>query len=303
MKRVLVTGASGFLGTPAVEALSRRGFEVHAVSRWPQASEAATWHAADLLAPGRPRQIVESVQPTHLLHLAWYAEPGQFWTSPENARWVRASLELARAFAESGGERMVAAGTCAEYDWFQNDFVERQTPLAPSTPYGRAKVEVSLSTQEIAEDRGVSLAWGRVFFMFGPREHPSRLVSSVIRSLLTGQAAACTDGSQIRDFLYVDDVADAFATLLESSVEGPVNVARGAGIRIRDLLRLVGEVAGAGDLIHYGALEMPKHEPTRLIADVRRLSEEVGWHPSFSLDDAVARTVAWWSDRLSRVSD
>src|SRR3954470_9971295 len=114
--RVLLTGASGFIGRASIGPLVSRGFEVHAVSaREPRDPDPrATWHRHDLLAPGGPQRIVDLVRPTHVLHFAWYAVPGKYWTAPENADWVAAGLALARAFEKAGGQRFVGAGTCAE---------------------------------------------------------------------------------------------------------------------------------------------------------------------------------------------
>jgi len=96
-------------------------------------------------------------------------------------------------------------------------------PCLPSTPYGRAKLELSRALAASHRDS----AWGRIFFPFGPHEAPTRLVPSVIRALLKREAADCTHGAQVRDVLYVEDLGHAFATLLDSSLRGPVNVASG----------------------------------------------------------------------------
>lgn len=111
--RVLVTGATGFVGRHAVPALLARGFEVHGVGRGVGPNQ----HAADLLAAEDRRALIARVRPSHLLHLAWDAEPGRYWTSEANLDWVAASLDLARLFAAAGGRRFVGIGTCAEYAW------------------------------------------------------------------------------------------------------------------------------------------------------------------------------------------
>src|SRR5215510_11521173 len=114
MKRVLVTGAGGFIGRACIGPLVDRGFEVHAVARTPavDADTRATWHHHDLLTSGEPARLVDAVRPTHLLHMAWYAVPAKYWTARENVDWAAASVSLARAFGHAGGVRFVGAGTC-----------------------------------------------------------------------------------------------------------------------------------------------------------------------------------------------
>ena len=100
------------------------------------------------------------------------------------------------------------AGTCAEYEWeARGRFVEGQTPLVPQTLYGAAKHGLGVVAQAYARQEGLSLAWGRIFFTFGPGEAAGRLVPSVARALLRGEEAPVTQGAQIRDFLAVDELA------------------------------------------------------------------------------------------------
>jgi len=298
--RVLVTGARGFIGRHAIDALVGRGHDVVAVTRGAPEDEqrpGVRWVQSDLLDPTGAPSLIAAARATHLLHLAWYAEHGAFWTSRENLDWVGASLRLLRAFADADGHRAVVAGTCAEYAWgLGGRCVEGATPMAPATVYGAAKHGLGVIARAYARQEGLSLAWGRVFFCFGPREAAGRLVPSVARALLRGQEAPVTRGDQIRDFLAVDELAAAFAALLDSSVEGAVNVASGEPIALRDLVAMVGEAAGRPDLIRYGALTARPEEPAEIVASVDRLRDEVGWSPRERLIDGVARTVRWWRE-------
>ncbi|HUA77090.1 MAG TPA: NAD-dependent epimerase/dehydratase family protein, partial [Acetobacteraceae bacterium] len=120
--RVLVTGAGGFLGRRSLAPLRAGGAEVHAVlSPRAAAGHAAPpegiLHRADLMDPAAVDFLVDAVRPTHLLHFAWIATPGEYWNSPDNHRWLAASKHLLRAFHRGGGTRVVMAGSCAEYDW------------------------------------------------------------------------------------------------------------------------------------------------------------------------------------------
>jgi nucleoside-diphosphate-sugar epimerase len=294
---VLVTGVTGFIGRWALEPLLAAGMEVHAVgSRGAPGGmpSEVQWHTVDLLAPGE-EEVLSAIEATHLLHLAWYTVPGQFWRSAENLRWIEASLRLLRMFREAGGRRVVMAGTCAEYEWRdETHCVEYITPTLPATLYGAAKHALRIVGAAYAAETGMSMGWGRVFYVFGPHEHPARLASSVARALVNGEQALCSDGEQVRDFLHAPELATAFVALLRSDVTGPVNMASGVPARVRDLIAALAQAAGRPDLVVLGGRPGPANEPALLTADVTRLRDEVGWVPSTSLDEAARDTVAWW---------
>ena len=282
MSRLLVTGASGLVGSAAIKALARSGHDVHAVStRRREAAEPVVWHVADLLDVQAAEDLVQHIRPELLLHLAWYADHGRFWTSVENVRWVEATLRLLRAFGAQGGRRAVLAGTCAEYEWTLEGAVcsERSTALRPATLYGVSKNATRAVAEALAEELGFEFAWGRIFFLYGPGEAKTRLVPSVVRALLEDVPAPVSDGSQIRDFLHVDDVGQAFVALLDSQVRGAVNIGSGAGIGVRAIIELIGVATGRSELIRFGSIAKRPEEPALLVADVHRLRDEVGFRP------------------------
>jgi nucleoside-diphosphate-sugar epimerase len=286
MKRVLLTGATGFIGRHVLPHLVQAGYDVHPVAA----------REFDLLDGQVRREIVARIRPTHLVHLAWHVSPGEYWTSLRNIEWVQASLDLLVQFAANGGQRVVSAGTCAEYSWEPGGVcVEDQTPLAPSTLYGASKDALRRMQESLARQLGLSSAWGRIFFPYGPCEPPGRLVPAVIGALLAGQSAPCTRGCQRRDFMYIDDVARAVVVLLESGLTGAVNIGTGSAVRVADVVGTIGAVMDRLDLIQLGALPDRAGEPAMLVADTARL-ESIGFRPQWSLEQAIRATVRWWQD-------
>ena len=283
--RVLVTGATGFVGRHAGSLLEERGYEVHAVGS----------RDADLLDAQAAVSLVERVQPSHLLHFAWYAVPGKFWTAPENAAWVEASIRLLRGFADAGGERAVMTGSCAEYDWTGDGRLsERGTPLRAATYYGRCKAALASVGEGLAAERGFGFAWGRIFFAYGPHEQPGRLVSQVAEALVKGEPAPTSEGTQRRDFLHARDVAGAFVALLDSEVGGAVNIGSGDAVPVREVVSTIAQAAGRPDLVRWGEVPQRPGDPPVIEADVTRLRDEVGWRPSLTLAEGIRETVEWW---------
>ncbi|KAA0677115.1 NAD-dependent epimerase/dehydratase family protein [Azospirillum brasilense] len=297
--RVLITGGTGLIGPHAVAGLARRGAEVHVVGRHAPAGlpDGVAFHAGDLLDANAMARLVGGLRPTHLLHLAWVTAHGHYWRAPENLDWLAATVRLARAFAEAGGTRMVSAGTCAEYDWTDpglatGDCGEGTTPILPHTFYGRIKDACWRSLEAYAAEADVQMAWGRVFLLFGAAEDRRRLVASIIASLWAGEPALCSAGTQIRDFLAVEDMGAAFAALTLSEACGPVNLGSGEPRSIADVALAIGRLMGRPDLIRLGALPMRADDPPRLVADVRRLRDEVGFAPSARLEERLAACIA-----------
>jgi len=296
-RRVLVTGAGGFIGRGCLPLLVAAGYEVHAVSSRaaPDPLPGVHWHRLDLLDPAAVADLCDGVHATDLLHLAWVTTPGAYTRDATNLDWLAASLHLTRRFVEHGGRRIVGAGTCFEYAHGGTERLHESTsPLQPDTLYGTSKVAAHAVIARFAAEVGVASAWGRVFFLYGPQEHPNRLVSSVILALLDGREAACTVGTQVRDFLHVRDVAAAFVALLRSDVTGAVNVASGEDVTVRDLVMEIGDQLGRPELVALGARPLPPKEPPTIVADVDRLRREVGFEPTFGLRDGLRDSIAWW---------
>jgi nucleoside-diphosphate-sugar epimerase len=300
-KCVLVTGATGFIGRHVIPELQSRGYEIHTITRHgaspPPAG--AVQHIADLADEGRVDQILGGIKPSHLLHLAWDVTPGKFWSDQANLEWVAAGLLLYRGFAEHGGTRAVFAGSFAEYDWDFECLGERTTPLRPRTLYGAAKCALHDLIRRAAAQDGVSLAWARLFMLYGPHERRERLVPYITTSLLRGETALCGDGAAIRDFLHVTDAARMMASVLDSEYEGPINIAAGQAVALSEVMTEIARLTGRPELLQRGARPAPADEPRLLAASVSALAS-LGLAPQFTLAGGLADTVNWWRAELQR---
>ena len=293
--KVLITGASGFIGRQCCAQMSALGYEVHATSSKPQTDDTVHWHKVDLFDRHQSIKLMRNIQPTHLLHLAWYAEPGKYWTSTINYHWVKASLTLFEKFVEFGGKRIVVAGSCAEYDWRFEKYSEDSTPLVPGTLYGVCKHALHMMLSSYAPLKGISFAWGRIFSIYGPYENSNRLFASVIQALLEGKDVKCNNGELIRDYLHVYDVASAFITLLNSDIEGPVNIGSGSGVKLVDMVRKIEKkISNYGCLIINNKI-ITVNEPPIIIADTRRINN-IGWTPIYDIDHGLDNTIKWFKE-------
>jgi len=260
MKRLLITGAAGFIGSRAIQPAIDAGYEVHPVTR----------QEADLVDADATARLLDEIRPTHLLHFAWFVAPGEYWTSPMNDAWAEASARLFRQFAERGGQRLMGIGTSAEQ-------------AALDTPYGRAK----LRTHEAAMSAGVSAAWGRLYIVYGPGEPRERFIPTMIRTLLHGGTAACSPADAQRDFIHVADAAAAAVAILDSEVEGALDIGSGEAIRLRDVVSIL-----TGELGHAERITLVEGTSAPVVADVMRLRDEVGFRPRFTLVDGLRDAIA-----------
>ena len=169
--------------------------------------------------------------------------------------------------------------------------LSESAPCRPATLYGTAKDGLRRVLVAYAGSAGLSLAWGRLFYLYGPGEAPGRLVGDAVQTLLAGRHFATSHGRQRRDFLHVADAGNAFAALLDSSVEGPVNLGSGAAVPVRVILEALGTLTGRLDLIAFGARALAPSEPASIEAHIRRLAQEVGFRPAYSLDEGLRATV------------
>lgn len=296
MQRILVTGASGFVGRQVLDALQDCGAEVFAVSRSAPAHslDKARWAEEDLLAPDGPKNVVARFRPTHLIHLGWCATPGTFLTSPENIRWLEASLELLQVFAECGGERFVGVGSGFEYLPAPDSLCKEDvTPVLGSTLYGATKQALGTVCLQAGDTLGLRTAWVRLFHLYGPHEHAARLVPAVCLSVINNQEIRLSSGSRRLDYISVTDASKALAAIAMGSVSGAVNVGSGEVVTVRAVAERIAASRKKENLLLF-APPLDEEQMPLLAPDITKLRTHVTWQPSMTLDEGLEATLEWW---------
>ena len=274
--RVAITGASGFIGRHVARAMVQRGAQVVALGRCDPDIPGVGFLSLDVLA-GDPAPVLAEARADTLVHCAWDTTHGAFWTSPANVAWQAATLRLAEAFRAAGGTRLVGLGSCAEYDWTAlpaDGLVLEDAPCQPATPYGRAKLATFEALRAMP---GLSVAWARLFLLYGPEEQPGRLFPSVIAALRRGEPARIASGRPVRDFIATEEAGEAIAALALSPVEGAVNIGSGEPRSILDMVTAIATEFGRPDLLAAGALPDRPDDPPALLPNLTRLRGEVGF--------------------------
>lgn len=290
--KVLLTGASGFLGRYVLGCLVDRGINtvIAGRSRPSSAPPTVEFLPVDLLQQSDFNALLEKSGATHLVHLAWYAEHGKYWTSPLNLRWTEATVRLVEAFCQSGGAKVVIAGTCAEYDWAHGFCREDQTPLRPSSLYGVAKDATRRLTQAVCFENQVPWAWGRIFLPYGQGENRLRLIPSLVDVFKGKIPPFGVNAAAYRDFLYAADLAEGLVALLHDDATGCINICSGRPVLIADLVQEIASLLNADSSEILALSGERKEEPGLLVGDNNKL-RRLGWAAKYSLNQGLAKMV------------
>lgn len=257
--RVLITGATGFVGRQVVRSLAQSNVLLRLIVREGRQFEALS-HVQAAAVIATPDVFSESVEWWQrqcadidlVIHMAWYAEPGKYLDSPKNIDCLIGSLNLAKGAMLAGVKRFVGVGTCFEYD-LNAGVLSVDTPIKPITPYAAAKAALYLSLSELLPKSSVEFAWCRLFYLFGEGEDPRRLVPYLRSRLEKGEPAELTSGKQIRDFLDVSEAGRRLANVALGHQSGAINVCSGTPVTVRQLAERIADEHGRRDLLHFDA--------------------------------------------------
>jgi nucleoside-diphosphate-sugar epimerase len=275
--RILITGANGFIGQAVCGAALRRGHEIlRFVRRVVQVPPPSAQIIVGTLDEP-PWSAIESFAPDVVLHLAWIASPAEYLTSPENERLLQQSQRFLTACVEMGVQHVSAAGTCLEYADSTISLNEFQSPLASTYAYSAAKVALYRWLETTMTTSDCKWTWFRIFYPYGPGEHPKRLPTMLIRHLAARQPVLLRTPSSVKDYLFIDDLAFAICVALEQGLTGPVNLGSGTGVQVRNMAKEIARLLGADPaLVNEAEPPVCDSRPMQ-VADTGRLNA-LGWN-------------------------
>jgi len=304
--RCLVTGATGFVGSHLTRLLCQRGHEVAILMR----AESNPWRIADVLPNLRviqgdlsdlasvQDQIVE-LQPEAVLHLAWQGVQSRFRNESVQSDNIGTAAQLLEISHRAGCRTWIGFGSQAEYGPKPEAISETDRP-APTSLYGMAKLatmEMSRATAGLMDMRWV---WIRVFSLYGPADEPGWMLPSLIQQLLSREVPALTAGTQMWDYLYVEEAAEAIARLVESpSASGLFNLGSGQARPLRQIVELVRDMIDPSLSLRFGEVPFRPDQVMHLEADITRLHEALAWRPRGDLTAGLQATVAWHRARFN----
>lgn len=227
------------------------------------------------------------------LHCAWIAEPGIYWESPLNAAHADAAREIFLRLRESNPAIYISClGTCAEYAPKETAFIETD-PVTDSSAYTAEKIRL----HEFLNTEFEQFSWVRLFYPYGPTEHPKRILSFAISSLLNHQTVELKTPFSEKDYIYIDDVAATLEAIIDTRVIGAINVGSGTAVAIHKLVEIAEKQLGLENLIRYG----PRGEEPldRTLANVDRM-KEIGCIPKVDLEEGVRYLVDSITAKVSR---
>jgi nucleoside-diphosphate-sugar epimerase len=299
---VLVTGASGFIGAHLVARLLSEGSRVSVLARSGSVLP-AEWRdrvrtiACDDYSEGNLRRLLDAPVET-VFHLAAYGVKPNHRDIDE---MIRINVTVAALLVRLCGEwraRMVMAGTFSEYrSPSTRALLSEDSPLEQGKLYGSSKAAGGLTASAIANSGGTAFRLLRLFKVYGAGEAPHRLLPALVSGLGKRERVAISAGTQVLDFVYIDDVVEAMLRAdAHCSARGGIatwNVATGRAHSVRDFAERVAAAMNVdGSLLGFGAIDMRKDDEPWLVGSPDLLRSQLGWQPSIGLDEGVRAAVA-----------
>lgn len=291
MKKIVVTGGTGFVGRNLLGFLDKSKYEIYSFTRKNRVEGAINCNV-DLFDQKAVSDLLKKIKPDILIHLAWNVENQSYWHSLENHRWVKESLFLSEEFLKYGGGYIIFAGTSASYDYTKQILIEDAKMENPDSLYGISKWYASWVIQKMAESADAKYLEARIFSVFGDYERDGRLVTNTIKTLLDGKKLLNFKWPLERDYIYIKDAVRAIVYLMEHDLDGIYNISSGTAVTIKDIVGSIAKQLGKYDSVVFDNPKIDGEVPC-IIGSNKKLLDS-GFCYEYSLDEAISKTIQWY---------
>ena len=311
-KRVLITGATGFVGANLVRMALKEGSEVYIITR----KESDKWRIDDVLTYiaeynadfdvdlrdyNKLKCVISRIKPEIIYHTATFGgRPSQKDAIRIVQTNIIGTINLIKACKKFGFDLFVNTGSSSEYGIKEKNMQEEDL-LEPVNDYGASKSAATQYCQAIAKNEDLPIVTLRLFSPYGSYEESARLIPSVILSCLRRKRPKISSPNFVRDFVYIQDVLDAYAKLSEiPQLGGEIfNIGSGKQCTIGDVANKIIELSGYGIELETGMPQGWPNEPKKWVADISKADDILGWKPRYDLEDGLAETIRWFRKNIS----
>lgn len=298
LTHVLVTGASGFVGSHVCAALKVTGVQLSCLSRTLPTAGTTGFYALDLLDAAAVGKLLAELQPDCVIHLAALRHrgvgPSDFRaTFDTNVRSAWNVIEACQSLPHF--KRFVFLGSCDEYGRSKPPYVETQQ-AEPTSAYGLSKLAITQVLAGLHANYGFPAVVLRPTVIYGPGQGDDMFIPALIQTLLAGKSFSMTKGEQTRDFIYISDVVDAVlkATHADACIDGGViNLGAGHSYSVKDVVDTVLREIGTASSkqVQFGALPYRYHEAMYYAASIERAAALLDWRPMVGLQEGLRATI------------
>lgn len=298
MKKILITGVTGFLGRNILEVFDENNFEIVGVSRSYQEIKGIRCIQTNLLEIGDIEKLITMEKPDILLLLAWDVSPNIYWQSYNNHLWANSSIQLSEKFLRNGGKTIVFAGTSASYDYQYGYLVENLTPEKPSSLYGETKLYTSHVLKALADKYNARYVEARLFSIYGKYEHPNRLITKTIGALLDEKIVKNSKWDLFRDYIYIKDAANAIKLLIENEcASGVYNISSGVPVSIREILEIISRQLNCINSIEF--ITPDTFEENKLIVGNNDKMKALGFQCEYDIWNGINESIKYYRELKS----
>jgi nucleoside-diphosphate-sugar epimerase len=306
MRRFLITGATGFVGSYLARYMVEAGYDVHIFTR----RESNKWRINDLIGRLTDHEVdlrdaltvetlVRKIRPTIIYHFATY---GGFSFQNDTSSIIESNLmgtvNLLKACEQVGFECFVNTGSSSEYG-IKSESMKEYDILEPLGDYGVSKAAATLFCKSEAMKKNLPVTTIRLFSPYGKLDDPKRLIPYVIKSLLRGESPKLSTPNSVRDYIFIDDVLDFYLKITNQPLVGEIfNIGSGIQTSIGEVVSTISDIIGNGIEPVWGAIERSRTEPNIWVADITKANSYLNWNPTITTRVGLERTVDWINNNM-----